>query len=428
MAILASLFAVVGRFLGRVLTMALGWATIMLFGRVPESKQVLLSGITFGSLAWVIALVGVVLPSVGTFLLAAVPRPEFIREDWVRLAMLAAALVLPLLIGFGGLFLLEPSKRPRGSGVIVQVLRGYPYALVLAFSLAFMAVIAPLRKARSMVKRWSDAHIPVVVKPGGYEKVARDLESALDRAGLSVDRRRAPRVLELPAKVLGWAAGEGVRSLVPDRLVALGGRGLEVLVYPSDISVAGAKSEMARARAAIASRLTFTAAYLTSSKESQQVEDRLERISQALRSGGSPSAEIDNEIAAVQETLASLEVSYEEWEVLYRLRLQVERDVLKARAAGGTPLSETATNGQAPARSITERAVETTLGAGFGAAGTVLEKILVATPIARFPGAGRLRRAHEREAAAAEARSDPESTEASVGATSTASGPSQERS
>ncbi|MBA3778099.1 MAG: hypothetical protein H0X16_02105 [Chloroflexi bacterium] len=102
-----------------------------------------------------------------------------------------------------------------------QVLRGYPYAAVLAFRLLFMAVIAPLRKVRSIAKRWADAHIGVVIKPGGYERVAADLEHALDQAGLGISRRRAPRVLEAPAKLLGAVAGPGVERLVPDHLLAL---------------------------------------------------------------------------------------------------------------------------------------------------------------------------------------------------------------
>jgi hypothetical protein len=389
MAILATLFAAAGRFLGRVLNMALGWATIMLFGRVPESKQLLLSGITLGSLAWVVAVIGVLLPDAGTFLLAAVPRPEFVPENLIRLAMLAAALVIPLLIGIGGLFLLAPAKRPAGTAFVAQVLRGYPYALVLAFSLAFMAVVAPLRKVRSILKGWSDAHIPVVVKPGGYERVAADLEAALDQAGLDVEPRRAPRVLELPARLLGMAAGAGVRSLIPDRLVALGSSRLEVLIYPSDISVAGAKGEMARARASIASRLTFSAAYMTSSKEAQQTEDRLERVARAIRDGRALDPALTDEIDAVQETLASLEVGYEEWEVLYRLRLQVERDLLRTRlaAARGEPRAATGEH------SIAERAVEGAVGAGFGVAAGVLDRILGARPLTRLPGAERSRAA-----------------------------------
>ena len=80
MAILAALVALGSRFAGKVLTTALGWASMMLFGRVPASRQYLLLGITFGSVIWVVLLVGVVLPDVGTFLLLFGRRPGWPRH------------------------------------------------------------------------------------------------------------------------------------------------------------------------------------------------------------------------------------------------------------------------------------------------------------------------------------------------------------
>src|ERR1035437_3253496 len=62
MAILAALFAAVGRQAGRVLTTALGWASALLFGRVPRHKQLLLSLIALGSLLWVVLVLGIILP------------------------------------------------------------------------------------------------------------------------------------------------------------------------------------------------------------------------------------------------------------------------------------------------------------------------------------------------------------------------------
>jgi hypothetical protein len=59
LAILAALFAAIGRQTGRVLTTALGWASTLLFGRVPRQKQLLLSLISLGSLAWVVLLLGI---------------------------------------------------------------------------------------------------------------------------------------------------------------------------------------------------------------------------------------------------------------------------------------------------------------------------------------------------------------------------------
>ena len=94
-----ALFAFIGRQLGRVLSLAFAWATTALFGRVPESKQLLLSAMAGAALAWPIVLAGVAFPSVATFLLAFVTLPEWAHE-WVRPVMVVLALVLPLAVGY----------------------------------------------------------------------------------------------------------------------------------------------------------------------------------------------------------------------------------------------------------------------------------------------------------------------------------------
>ncbi|HET7142286.1 MAG TPA: hypothetical protein VFJ03_07370 [Candidatus Limnocylindria bacterium] len=322
MAILAPLLAFIGQFLGKFLNMAFSWASVMLFGRVPASKQLLLSGISLGAIAWLAVLIGVLLPTVGTFLLAFVPLPDWVDEGWVRVAMLVAAVVLPLLIGIGGLFLVERGARPSGGQRVIAVLRGYPYAAVLALVLVTMVIVAPVRKVRSIIKRWEDQHMPVVIQPDGYDEVAADLESALDGAGMEIGRARAPWILELPSRLLAAVGGTSVRRLVPDQLFVLQNRSLEVTLHPADVVMSGRREYVARARAAIATRMTFTAAYMTSAKESQQVEDVLRAISKGQAPGGA--------LAAVDERLATLTIPHEEWEVLYRQRLQVERDLRRA--------------------------------------------------------------------------------------------------
>ncbi len=387
MAIFASVFAAGGRFLGRFVNTALGWATILLFGQVPESRRLLLSLITLGSLAWVAVLAGVLIPDVGTLLVAAVPAPDGF-EMWVRLGMVAAALLLPLVIGLGGLLIQAPAERPGGLAMIKSVLRGYLYTPVLAAVLAFLFIEAPLRRLRALMKRWQTAHVPLIVKPGGYETVTAALDDALGAAGLRLEMRKAPRALVLPARLLAWAGGTGVSRLVPDELAMMAAEDIEVLVYPSDVSILGKPQSLARARAAMASRLPFTRAYLTASKEGQDIEDRLAAIAGRIESvrhvsratasatadaadadaassahpaaareaiGGSVDAavaasgkatpaaidEAIRDVQQVDETLASLVIAWEEWEVLYRVRLQVERDLRAAHdlvlsAAGGT--------------------------------------------------------------------------------------------
>jgi hypothetical protein len=329
MAIIAPLFAFVGRFVGKVLQTVFGWATILLFGRVPESKQLLLSAVGLGAILWVATLLGVIFPNVGAFLIALVPAPNFVSETWIRIAMLIAAIVLPILIGIAGLFLLDKADRPHGVARIVQVLRGYPYAAVLACVLLFLAVIAPIRKIRSIIKRWDDAHIPVVVKPGGYETVGNDLEAALDGAGLPIERAKAPVVLETPSKLLAAVGGNSVKHLVPDRLLVLKNRGLEVTIYPSDIHMTGTKQQVARSRAAIATTVTFTDAYQTTSKEAQQLEDTLQLIAKSAPSG----ALAHRALRDVDVRLAQLVIDFDDWQVLYRQRLQVERAIRQSPAA-----------------------------------------------------------------------------------------------
>jgi ribosome-associated toxin RatA of RatAB toxin-antitoxin module len=178
-----------------------------------------------------------------------------------------------------------------------------------------------------------------VVHQGGYETMVDDLETALGEAGLTVARRPAAAILAVPGRLVARVAGGGVRALVPHQLTTLYSPVLEVELYPSDIAICGQKEAVARARAAIATRLTATAAYLTTSKEAQTVEDRLDEI---VRARGRTHEErrtrrsdrLIEELRATDATLATLDVDYAEWEVLYRMRLQIERDLLVGSPVG----------------------------------------------------------------------------------------------
>ncbi|HYI66858.1 MAG TPA: hypothetical protein VEW95_08050, partial [Candidatus Limnocylindrales bacterium] len=237
------------------------------------------------------------------------------------------AVALPLAVGAGGLMLMDPDDRPKGlGGKAIQLLRGYPYAAVLSLVILFLLVVAPIFKLRTILKRWEDAHIPIVVKPDGYDQVVSELEAAIDGAGLDLARARAPRVLEMPSRLLAAVGGASVRRLVPARIVMLRAPNIGVTIHPSDVAIAGAKDAVARARAAVADRLTRTESYLTASEEAQEVEDAL----RVLRDPEDQEKAL-TALKAIDKRLAELTVPYEEWEVLYRQRLQVERDLLRAR-------------------------------------------------------------------------------------------------
>jgi hypothetical protein len=340
-AILAALIAFGSRFASKVLTTALGWASTLLFGRVPASRQILLLGITFGSVIWMVMVAGFIIPDLGTFLLLLVPPQDFVPDEVIRLFMLIGVIVVPGVVGLVTLLLTSKDERtPRRA--LEAVARGYPLTILLAVLLVFLAVLAIWRKASSLIRRWTDAHVPMVVKPGAYEQVADDLDRALTDAGFDLEPETAPATMSKPAKWLAAVAGRTSSSLVPDRMLRLRGKDLDILIYPMDILISGKGDDVTRARAAMASRLTTSAAHLTVTAEAQAIEDRLTALAGGTRAEDTPAPKFDEaaaaEFAAIDEQLATIRVPYEEWEVLYRQRLQVERDLRAGAMAGDAVL------------------------------------------------------------------------------------------
>lgn len=317
MIVFSGLFTAFGRLIGAVATMTIAWATILLFGRIPQSKQTVLSFITLGSLAWVAALSGVLFPAVGGFLLAAIPRTSFIDQAWFRWIMVGLAALLPLMIGLATLAFIAPEARPTGRGRMTQLLRGYPFAAVYAITIIFLAAWGLAWKIRGLQNGWESAHVPMIVKPGRYDVVVTSLESALRDAGLDVKRTRASPWFDIPPRLLGLVGGAAVKGLIPDELVEFRIDGLAILVYPSDVALLGRSELVSRGRAAVARRLTFADAYLTTAKESEQIEDLLAEIARRPTASAA-------DFRAIDELLTTLATPYDEWETLYRLRLEVE--------------------------------------------------------------------------------------------------------
>jgi len=354
-AILAALVALGSKFASKILTTTLGWASTLLFGRVPASRQILLLGITFGSVIWLVLLVGIVVPEVGTFLLLLVPPQGFVPEDVIRLVMLIGALIVPGILGVLTLALSPDADRnPRR--IAEAVLRGYPLTVLLAVLLVFLAGLAVWRKGHSLARRWTDAHVPLVVKPGAYDQVAADLDRAVSDAGLEVEPRDAPAAMSKPARWLAAVGGSNSSALVPDHMVQLHGPGLDILIYPMDLLISGKPDLVARARAAMASRLTTSAAHLTVSAEAQAVEDRLATLGTRDEETGEPprfDAAAAAAFAAIDDTLATIMIPYEEWEVLYRQRLQVERDLRAGAMAGEAVLGAGSPGETGPFQTLT---------------------------------------------------------------------------
>jgi hypothetical protein len=306
---IGAIFAFIGRQLGRILSLAFSWATMALFGRVPEDRQLFLSLMAAASLLWPIVLAGIAVPSVATFMLAFITIPDW-ANDWVRPVMIGLAIVLPLAVGF--LSTRITNAKPSGGVLVRETLRGFPYAVGLFVVLVWMLILAPLTNIRAMLRRWESQHVAIAVQPGGYDTVVRDIVAALERAKVRVGTRRAGWAYEVPGRVLALCGGARVAALVPDRLVVLFNDGVEVVIHPMDLSMRGRTRPLSRARAAIARELTFTRAYQTWTPEAQDIEDALARAARG-----------EGDLGAIARRIAAVELDFEQWEILYRLLLQV---------------------------------------------------------------------------------------------------------
>jgi hypothetical protein len=341
MALISGLFALVGRFAGRLLNTSLGWATLLLFGKVSGRRQALVLLIALAALVWVIVLIGVLIPPVAVFLLAAVPLPAFVDQTWIRLGMLVAAALIPILVGVAALLVAGADRRPKGArGVLLGVLRGYPFTLLLAVTVGFLAAVSIIRKVTSLARRHEDAHVPLIVQPGGYDAVLEDLEAVLDASGIDVTRAPAPAILSIPPRLLGAVAGPSLGGLVPDRLMLLRAAGLEILVYPSDLAISGTKTLVARSRAVIAAKLTESPAYMATTAEAERVEDDIRALAGGVTAaaegrGEMPRLELQARLDELDRQLVGLSIDFDEWETLYRERLQVERNLLAIEVRGG---------------------------------------------------------------------------------------------
>jgi hypothetical protein len=294
MTILVSIFGFAGRIAGDLLTSALGWASSLLFGRVPQSHQIFLVLMMAGSFLWILVVLGLLVPSIASVLLAATPHPPFVDQAWLGVALLFGVIFLPLAVGLAGYLVPAEGERPAGAAVLRETLRGYLLAPLISGLLIFLAGVGITRKSRSRRHGWSDVHVPIVVKPGG-----------------------------------------NVRKLRPDRLVELNRPSLRIGVYPSDIAISGTTRDRTRARAAILSRLATTSAHLTTSAEAQELEDQLAQVAgPGGTAGPMPRAGARAAFKAIDSRLLDLAVPTDEWDILYRLRLQIERDLLVGAKPG----------------------------------------------------------------------------------------------
>jgi hypothetical protein len=322
---LVSLVGMIGRAIGGVLTTSLGWASSLLYGRIPTDHRKYVDLVMGAALLWLVLIVIVLLPGVGALLVSTTPVVNSLGHALLRSVILVGLVVLPAVVGLAGCFVPADENRPTGIAIPATVLRGYPLTVFVILAGLLLPVVGVARKIGNARRGWSDAHIAIVVKPGAYDRLVEDLRTTLARAGIETATHPAPAILLVPGRLLALLAGRNAEGLVPDRLVELRTADLEVTVYPSDIAISGKAEARLRARFILMTGLVTAAAHATTQAEAQKLEDRIERL---LAERPATTAR-EAALSKIDASLTGLDIPTDDWDILFRLRIQTERDLLR---------------------------------------------------------------------------------------------------
>jgi uncharacterized membrane protein YuzA (DUF378 family) len=319
MAILQALFSLLSRSLGKILNAVFGWAVVALFGQTSPAQKTLLSGLVGLAALWPLLVLGVIVPRVATAALAFVPPSAqgpawFMRSIWIALSLL-----VPMSLG-----LVVASKAPPGSpkeSFAKRLLRGFPITVGLAGAFLLTFATVPLLRVVAMLKRHKDEHVPLVTSADAYDQVAGEIDDVLARHRITAVRTEPPWWLSAPTRILLAMGGRAFRGFVPRRLAHWRGPGLQIALYPSDLLVRGAPRVTAWIHGLTVERLARTPALQTMDPAAQDLERQLRRVWKVYeenREAHEGSDVLVRRLANITDQLGSLDISYEEWSVLYR--------------------------------------------------------------------------------------------------------------
>jgi len=303
---------------------ALGWATALYFGQVPGRQGRVLSVVSLLAAAWVVLVVGFAIPILGGALLesAGVIEENFDVEAIHYVGLVAGVVLTPPFVAGAVVFGEFHDKRTAGHWLRLLPV-SYPATFMLGLSVLMMVVVTPWL----LVQRWRQkrkfVQVPLVMREGSDEDdMVEAVRTAARAAGIEdarVERASGPKTW--PMRTVAFAGEHLLGAVVRGEPVRLATDGIEIYAYATNIAILGPKEDAYRLRAAVERELAFADAYLTWNEEAQAFEREL---TDAHASANGVDA-LEQRLDEIQRRMDVASLNSEEWNVLYRLRLQVEQ-------------------------------------------------------------------------------------------------------
>lgn len=320
--------------LSKSASFALGWATAIYFGQVPGRQGRVLSVISLVAAGWVILMIGFAIPIFGGAALeaAGVIEENFDVEATTYLGLVAGIVLTPPLIAAATVYSQFHDERTFATWLrMIPV--SYPATAMLGASVLQMVAVTPVLLFQRWRQKRKLLQVPLVMREGSDDddlmNAVRGALAAIGLDDVAVAEATGPK--SWPLRTVGFASRHLLGAVVRGEPVRLATGDLEIFAYATNVSIQGPKEEAYRVRAAMERELAFRNLYLTWNEDAQGFENDLQRIHESAN--GDVEA-LRAELDEVQARIDVASLNLEEWNVLYRLRLQLEQDV--ARRASGS--------------------------------------------------------------------------------------------
>jgi hypothetical protein len=309
--------------ISRSASFALGWATALYFGQVPGKQGRALAVVSLVAAAWVIVLAGFGAP---LLLGAALDAAGLIGRSFdvplsVVLAIWSALGLTPPAIAALTIWV-EFQEGHSMAQWLRLILPSYPATASLGMAVLQMLLLTPFLLVERLRYKRTFVQMALSMKPGTDDQALTEaVAGALRSVGIEhVEARPARGVEAWPMRTVGFAVQHLLGAVVRGAPMYLLADGLQLYAYATNVAVLGPMKKAHLARAALEREAPFLGAHLTWSEDSQRFEDA---IIEAGNGSGSPPG-LRRRLDRVQQQIDTAGLSIDEWNVLYRLRLQVE--------------------------------------------------------------------------------------------------------
>ncbi|HSK94300.1 MAG TPA: hypothetical protein VLA76_09625 [Candidatus Angelobacter sp.] len=322
--------------LSRSARFALTWATSLYFGEVPGRQGRLLSVVSLMAAAWIVVIVGFAIPILGGAILEAtgVIEENFDVVWYHYLGLMAAVVGLPPAVAAMAVYgRFHPERDVKTWLGLLP--RSYQATLMLGLAVLEMILFTPIL----LFQRWREkrkfVQVPLVMREGSDDDdLVEAVRDALRSIGIEeVAVGELTGMKAWPMRTVGYAVKHLLGAVVRGDPMRLEAGEVQIYTYATNISITGPKEDTYRIRAAVERELAFSNAYLTWSDDAQGIEDALMEAHQSANGDVDAMRERLDEI---QEQMDTESLGGDEWNVLYRLRLQVEQAASR-RADGQDP-------------------------------------------------------------------------------------------